>query len=121
MTDNSPFAPDAEAKIDGHRPVADAIYEHGLKKARPRRVVAFVSIESPEMRVFNAAATGNPDRPRRIRTGMYWCGADKPDHDHIAPVYDGTEVPADACCEECGIPIREVQAMVSEIGDGISR
>lgn len=80
---------------------------------RRRYVVAFVSVESPEMRIFNAAASGEMNRPRRIRTGIYWCGADKPEHHNdVAPVYDGTKVPEDAECCECHIPIRDVQAMV---------
>lgn len=50
--------------------------------------------------------------PRVVRLDEYWCGADKPEHVRVAPVYAGTKVPEDAECSTCGISIREVQAMV---------
>lgn len=81
------------------------------------------------MRQFRCAATGVWDRRRMpiMRTradelsedgegeGYYWCAADRPPtSDHalglmLRPIYLGSKVPELACCEVCGIGIRELQ------------
>jgi hypothetical protein len=97
-------------------------------------VVAFVEVETPQARMFRQAAQGlsvdevlaEGRRPTpkpyhdhghtpegRLR---YWCGADGPESDdtfRVAPVYRTSHVEDGAQCEECGLPIRDLQEMLS--------
>jgi hypothetical protein len=80
-------------------------------------VVAFELAESPEMRIFNAAATNDWNRPRNLGLGTYWCAADKPDDSVcVRRVYRTHEVPKDAACATCGISIVELQAELGSLG-----
>lgn len=88
---------------------------------RRRLTVAFEALEDPRMRQWRHAAGGLTvdeiiAEPRRgYGIGKYWCAACWTDDDHGLvgkPVFDGTEVPEDAKCEDCFIKIRDLQQML---------
>lgn len=86
---------------------------------RRRITVAFQLTEDPAMKVFRHAwnrmsVDDIMAEPRRVRLDVFWCAADKPDRERLAPVYVGTKVPEDARCETCGIGICELQASMAE-------
>lgn len=79
-------------------------------------VVAFQEVESPQARMLRHFATGAPTeddlRGKPIRRDHYWCAADEPPQDdsfRVMPVYRTNEVPEGACCEDCGVSIRDLQ------------
>lgn len=92
--------------------------------ARRRIVVAYQEVESPQAKMLRHMIDGDiqgddlagPDRPRP--RGRYWCAADRPttgDDFRVEPVYRTHEVPPGAECRECGIGIRELQAMMGDL------
>lgn len=85
----------------------------------PRRItVAYQAAETTPMRQFRQAMTGEWDGTRRARGSRFWCAADRPETSDdalgvmVARIYTTTAVPEDACCETCGIGIRELQEMM---------
>jgi hypothetical protein len=85
---------------------------------RRRITVAWEEVESPQARTFRHAwARLTVEQilaePRRVPLGRFWCGADRP-HESVPVrrVYDGTRVPEDAECEECGIRIGDLAGLV---------
>ncbi len=71
--------------------------------------------------MLRALIDGERGRPGVRRCDRYWCAADRPatgDDFAVAPVYDGTKVPDDARCEECGIGIAELQEALRDLGAG---
>lgn len=98
--------------------------------------VAFQAVETTPMRQFRCVQTGVWDRRRMptMRTrhdeldespiggeGFYWCAADRPETEDTASglwvrrITLKTVVHPHARCEECGIPIRELQASMGEL------
>lgn len=101
-------------------------------------VVAFVEVESPQMRQLRHAVSGadtgrmvaDARRPPWVNVSRwddgppefaFWCAADKPSGElDVAPIHRTTRVPAMARCEECGVGIRELQAELTEALAGVS-
>lgn len=96
---------------------------------RKRRwVVAYAMVEDPKLTTFrHAAANMTIDeilaegrRPLAITLDYdgepqvpYWCAADKPNGIDVKPVYNRSEIIGEGRCEECHIPIRELQEMMT--------
>lgn len=87
--------------------------------------MAFEAVETTPMRQFRLAMQGSTDvdeymHGKRARYGTFWCAADRPKTRDdatglmLAPIYLGSEVPEDACCEVCHIGIRELQESMKE-------
>lgn len=88
---------------------------------RRRIIVAFQQVEGPQSRLVRDMLGGPgtvTDEQRRKPPGLgrYWCAADRPQEDDadfkVAPVYRAHDVAEGARCEECGISIRELQALL---------
>jgi hypothetical protein len=87
-----------------------------------RMVVAFEEVESPQARMWRHCAGGAVTEDdlcgKPVRLGRFWCAADKPIEDddfRLVRVYRTHVVPEDARCEDCAIPIRELQEAMTQM------
>jgi hypothetical protein len=94
---------------------------------RTRRVVAWVEVESRDLRMLRTVASGMTADEVIAEHGrgkvwvrrdwderyVFWCPADRPATDDgfcVSPVYSKDRIPEDAECEECGIGLHELHA-----------
>lgn len=94
-----------------------------------RITVGWVEVESAQARMWRQCSTGDATIERRPRVVLrsndggygtprarYWCAADRPPTDDgfaLARVYKTTSLGDDACCEACGIALRDLQKLMT--------